>query len=370
MPDYHVTFVGAGIACLYAAFNLKKNHPGASFIIIEKSDRIGGRIAWDTIDGIEVPVGAGVGRYRKDKLLKALLEELNIPYSVSKPEKSHAYVSPLSQSIATISLKHMRDNLKQAKPHETFREFGMRILGHAEYTLLIESLGYRDMEHADPAMTFRYYGLEDNYKPQKLMFFSWRELITKLHAELKSHIILQANVTNVSTSNITYIHKNKPPKTITSQQIIIGTTISSLGRFFPIYKQYIQSQPFLRVYASFPSQLHNINQYTITGSPLQKIIPIAKNLYMIAYVDNENAIQLKTKSKAYFEELLGTKIKTMKKYFHAEGTHYMLPGTRPHHIPKSPTKGVYVIGEAVSRHQGWVEGALETVKALFDGITN
>lgn len=362
---YDITFIGAGIACLYAAYNLKKNHPHTSFIILEKMNRIGGRIEWDTIDGVEIPVGAGIGRYRKDKLLKGLLEELKVPYKVSEPSKSHTYVPPLSQSIVSGALKQMRDKLADARPHETFREFGIRLFGAAKYDLLVESLGYRDMEDADPAMTFRYYGLEDNYKPQQLMYFSWRELITKLHAHLKSHIILQANVTHVSTNHVVYFHKEKQHH-LTPQTIFIGTTIRALGKFFPIYKEYIQSQPFLRVYATLTKPLQEVTQYTIVGSPLQKIIPIAphKNLYMIAYVDNQNALNLKSKSKAYFEKLLNVKIKTLKKYFHAEGTHYMLPGTRPSKIPKSPSQGVYVIGEAVSRHQGWVEGALETTKSL------
>ncbi len=66
------------------------------------------------------------------------------------------------------------------------------------------------------------------------------------------------------------------------------------------------------------------------------------------------------------------------------GTHYFTPmdekyGTRKQHIahlqsprrptrPQRPTREVYVAGEAVSAHQGWCEGALESVENVISEI--
>ena len=56
----------------------------------------------------------------------------------------------------------------------------------------------------------------------------------------------------------------------------------------------------------------------------------------------------------------------------ATGTHYFTPldatfETREDHIAalQRPNSGVYVVGEAVSAHQGWCEGALESVEAVI-----
>ena len=57
------------------------------------------------------------------------------------------------------------------------------------------------------------------------------------------------------------------------------------------------------------------------------------------------------------------------------GTHYFTPldekyVTRKQHIAdlQSPTREVYVVGEAVSEHQGWCEGALESVENVLSDI--
>jgi monoamine oxidase len=88
---------------------------------------------------------------------------------------------------------------------------------------------------------------------------------------------------------------------------------------------------------------------------------------MIAYADNKNAEYLRTKSKSYFEKKLNRKIIKFKKYYHPEGTHYF--SQKPSFAKLvNPLPHVYVIGEAVSKHQGWVEGALSTAVRFCKGF--
>lgn len=59
----------------------------------------------------------------------------------------------------------------------------------------------------------------------------------------------------------------------------------------------------------------------------------------------------------------------MKNYFWEIGTHFYEPFdkiSRPTFIKKiqHPCKNIWVVGEAVSRNQGWVEGALESVESI------
>lgn len=113
-----------------------------------------------------------------------------------------------------------------------------------------------------------------------------------------------------------------------------------------------------------------------------------KGVYMIAYNDNTNATTLKhhlenneTNRHLYemlLEHSLGIPPNTLeiiaiKPYYWPIGTHYYKPlntklyKSREAFMRKAqrPEKNVYVVGEAVSRNQGWVEGALESVEAVF-----
>ena len=66
-------------------------------------------------------------------------------------------------------------------------------------------------------------------------------------------------------------------------------------------------------------------------------------------------------------------------YYWPIGTHYYEPLKGPFKTRKEfvysaqhPEKGMLVVGEVVSRDQGWTEGALESVKEVLDEdwITN
>jgi hypothetical protein len=110
-------------------------------------------------------------------------------------------------------------------------------------------------------------------------------------------------------------------------------------------------------------------------------------VYMIAYNDNKNTIILKkhlqnTKENRELYEILLEKslgipndsihIIAIKDFYWPIGTHYYKPlnkelySSRENFIKKAqhPESGILVVGEAVSRNQGWTEGALESVEAV------
>lgn len=114
-----------------------------------------------------------------------------------------------------------------------------------------------------------------------------------------------------------------------------------------------------------------------------------KGVYMIAYSDNNNALLLKNYLKntprnrnlycELIEKSLGIPngvlhILDIKDYYWPIGTHYYEPLKREEfqnredflYKVQHPEKGMLVVGEAVSIHQGWVQGALESVNAVLD----
>ena len=119
------------------------------------------------------------------------------------------------------------------------------------------------------------------------------------------------------------------------------------------------------------------------------MIPFSKSVYMIAYADNKNAELLQkhnenTPENRFFferniEKSLGIipntlKIIAIKDYYWPAGTHYYEPLDRKKYNSRTefisdaqhPEPGVLVVGEVVSRRQGWTEGALESVHAVLN----
>lgn len=361
---YDIVYIGAGISCLYSAYNYIKYTKNTNILILEKSNRIGGRIDWDIFENVTVVKGAGVGRFSKDKLLLNLLKELDIKYNIHR--SSFNYIHPYNDNIIKNSLIKLYIN--PYNKTETFKEFALRILGKSDYELLINSLGYTDYESYDIKDALQNYGFEDDYKNNYIFIFSWKDLIEKLENILKKFIRLNSEVIAINNNSV-----NLKDEILLSKKIVLGVTKKPLLNLLPydIYKN-IESQPFIRIYALLNKKLP-IDNYTIVGKPLQKIIPIKNNIYMIAYSDNENAILLKNSSKKFLQNCLwnifGNEFKILKyiKYFHKEGTHLFKPldskyKSRSNYLKcaQNPSKNIYVIGEVVALKQGWVEGALKS----------
>jgi hypothetical protein len=106
---------------------------------------------------------------------------------------------------------------------------------------------------------------------------------------------------------------------------------------------------------------------------LQEIIPMSESVYMVAYADNEAArvcLELSKDRHAFEKEVEkalslspGTiKFARLRAFFWEVGTHYSVDGVAPN---LHPAKGLFIVGEAVAKHKGWVEGALETVHAAL-----
>ena len=131
--------------------------------------------------------------------------------------------------------------------------------------------------------------------------------------------------------------------------------------------------------------------YMVLPGPLQKIIPMDadKGVYMIAYNDNANTIAFKNHLKnnetnrelfaQFLEASIGIpknsiQLIAIKDYYWQSGTHYYKPLDKKKYKSRDefvysvqhPTNGIIVVGEVVSRKQGWVEGALESVKTVVN----
>jgi hypothetical protein len=400
--EYDIIIIGAGLAGLYAAYNIKNRHPDKKFIILEsnKRDYIGGRIGNETFYGEEIVVGAGVGRKDTDELLIKLLDNLHIKYNEFIVKMNY---SKELKNVVDIKkyLKFLRGKYKKIYSGQTFKQFGTKMLGKKLYDDFVSSSGYSDYENEDVYETLYHYQMEDNASGWTALHINWKELVNKLCDKIGRNNILTSikvdKLTKISNCLIE-IEANKNRKIFLGKQVIIATRINTIQKLLPkvsIYKE-IMGQPFIYIYAKFDSKSSLIMKeivktYTIVPDPLQKIIPISDSVYMIAYADNKNAELLSehkenTKlNREYFENELQLclgllpntlHILAIKDYFWPVGTHYYKPlknhESRIKFIKEAqhPDKDdcIIVVGEVVSRRHGWTEGALESVNSILKDI--
>lgn len=403
---YDIIIVGAGLAGLYSAYNIKKMSPKTNLLVLESNRRpyIGGRIGNHIFYGTSVVVGAGVGRKDTDYLWLKLLKELNIktkPFPVSM-HYSKTIKNPINIKEYLNQLRTIYHSYKNP-PSTTFKKFAVEHLGSKLYKDFLISSGYSDYENEDVYEVLYHYQMEDNAPGWTALDIDWSTVVNVLCNKIgHQNILASSKVEKIDKIQetpclfeLTTSGKQNTTKIYYANKVIIATRISTVQKLLPQFKIYkeIHGQPFLYIYAKFDkksSEIMNqlVSTYTIVSGPLQKMIPFSESVYMIAYADNKNAEILEkyknnTPENRHFferqvEEALGIipntlKIIAIKDFYWPIGTHYYEPldrekyNNRPEFIREAqhPEPGMLVVGEAVSRRQGWSEGALESVENVL-----
>jgi hypothetical protein len=406
---YDIIIVGAGISGLYSAYNIQKMSPKTRFLILEQNNKkwLGGRIGNENFYGVSVVTGAGVGRKSKDDLIQTLLKELHIKTTEFNVDPVLAPTIKNPVDVMQI-IRYLRKEYKKManKPKQTFKQFAIKHLGNKLYNDFIISASYTDYENEDVEETLYHYGMEDNKCCWTGINIPWHTLAYKLVESIGEENV-RASTKIVSLAlNDNDCGNCSGYKLISSKgvefycnKVIIATTIHSAKLLIPgaslknsIY-QHIHGQPFLRVYGKFTKESSAVlnrhigsSGYLIVPGPLHSVISmdVKKGVYMIAYTDNAAAKELSShlenneKNRAFFVKLLRESIGiglnepmdliAIKDYYWNIGTHYYDPlpdgfKSRGEFIKKAqhPEPNMLVVGEMVSRDQGWTKGALESV---------
>lgn len=402
MKYVDIIIVGSGMAGLYSAYKIKQFSPDTSFLILEKYKKnwIGGRTSNDTFYDTQIVTGAGIGRKKKDKLLRQLLHAFKIDapeYTVEPQKTQYTDAIDTNKTMDLLRKEYKNKNNNNKNKQITFKQFAVNILGNPLYNKFIVSSGYSDYENEDIYETLYHYGMEDNACCWKALKIPWKELVLKLYYFIGTkHFRFSNNVNKISKTQsqpYQFLIETENGNQYGCNRVIIATTISAIRKLLPmpIYDD-IEGQPFLRLYAKFdkksiPIMKEYIKGYTFVSGPLQKLIPMDadKGVYMISYSDNKNAMALKpnlenneTNRELYetlIEKTLGIPdnsihIIAIKDYYWPIGTHYYKPlntalyKSREQFIYQAqhPINGLLVVGEVVSKNQGWVEGSLESVE--------
>ncbi len=403
--------IGAGVSGVYIAYKLVQLGR-ENILILEKSDRVGGRLMQDTLGTVNVPLGGGIIRYPKDKHLIHLIEnelglKLNVMPWKQTPSASFKFkhfrnVEEFDSVLMQMKEKVLEETTETTKATTTatttatmtatmtatkkkpFYQF-VNEWFHGDQEAVREFYdlwGFTDMIYTPTIHVIEHYGIEDvmftNTKQFALIENGhWDALINALITKCKGRveIRLQENVIEVDrerkrvTTESPFGHKS----VYTSSNEIFETIDFNNSR------KYSTPWPFMRVYLYSPKDApFSIPGSIVTNTNLQRVISFGPNVVMASYCDGQNAWYwrdiLENQDKldqflAEFKTIPGSgsgsgKQLFIKPKFWESGIHFFTPkqyeNMKLNLIPST------CLGEWVSKtNQGWVEGAIESIDEYF-----
>jgi hypothetical protein len=346
MPLADVVVVGGGVAGLVAAWQASRR--GLSVILLESERHVGGRMR--QIDypsrGSLVAGGAGIGRKRRDRRLRRLLEALRIPFKTFRHRVYYgggsrrgvrAFLASSSAQLRRAALAIKKEERRavaaarrrppgpnaapRLRPRPTFAALLRSTLGAAQARRWRELMGFGDDERADGVETALQYNFRDNFGLGIGLRVPWNLLAERLASTIRragGKVVVSARVErlergggdgNVAAAVVSGRGALAGRTYRARQRLILALPSSAASRLlrghmapnFPAASVLPRPQPFLLAYDTAADALSRaalsraVPRYRVLpGSPLQKILPVnkARGVYMVAYADGERAVRL------------------------------------------------------------------------------
>lgn len=397
--------VGGGLAGLTVAEQLAKD--GIRVTVLERYPAWGGRVATYREGGLQYEIGAG--RIFKDHVrTHALIQRFGLhTYPISTYSEFEHTSNPFLNIFDPIHA------LLTELPPATLRQHTIAELVPVSYYPLLKAYPYwaeihllradvalelfnKDKPMASKGTTTDFCGIREGIDSLALQLAkAAKEAGADMRNRHRVHSITQSSNGLFEIIGDYGKKAEANPFVYTAKRVIIATSRHSYKEFavlnnLPLLKQ-LACSPLMRIYAIYPHNsdgnvwFHDIEKQ-VTVNPLRYIIPIDKQsgLIMISYTDGVDTNYWRPLEGAALEAAIASSVKALfpdmiipsptylKKHDWPEGCTYWLPG--PYsiqaaiHEAMNPSPNLYVVGESISLHQTWIEGALESADTLLQKI--
>ncbi len=380
--------LGGGISGLYTAYQLLKKNPDRHLVIIDKRDRWGGRVY--TYKDQYMTVETGAARFNDNHtLVLDLIHELHLEKKIRPSSADYTYIGESPYTLKTSLMKIIAAG--EVDPFHDLRkvgflEYASTFLPKEEIDFIKDSFGY----YAELVIM----NAKDAIQLMKELFLSkfyvleggLTQMIDALVRRLQTFPNLDMRL-NETVLSIQKGYVVKTDKGVYRDPLCICTMpkdpFMKLSFSKPLHSKLrqITCAPLCRIYATFKKPW--IHKKMTSSTPLRMIIP-SKDSVMISYSDHYYALfwndlyvkhgeeKVREVLLYYVEQELGIRpeIDKLKIFFWNCGVGYWNVGADSKVLAKqlqNPFPGFFLCGEPYSaKHQQWMEGALETSKAVCD----
>jgi protoporphyrinogen oxidase len=404
---YDIIIVGGGMAGLYTQYKLMKKYKNKKILLIEKDNRLGGRVYTHKVrvNGIKYSMEAGAGRFNDNhKYLKKLINELGLKKQIFKIPSKVQHIATKKQwknnTITKLSpydyfdfiLKNTK--LSNDMKKMSFDEWLKKNVNIKVIDYLKAFYPYKDVFKTNAYDALNLYSIDLNINNNfYVLGGGLMQLVDGMSKKIKSvggKIKLNTELRSINDIEDYYIVKTNICNYFCKNIVLTGQRPDLLKiKYLNNMKSVINSvrnASLCRFYFIFDTKkcvwFKNIKK-TITDSKLSYFIPInyETGLLMISYVDEHNALYLKKLEKGNKNKLINFLLKECermfgiknipkpiwtKSFFWENGVGDWKKGNDSKVIEKIMTKpyrddNIFICGENYSsRYQCWIEGALET----------
>ena len=382
---YDIIIVGCGISSLYYLYMLQKINSNAKIAILEKRPYYGGRIHSVKI-GDDI-IDSGALRFnRNHKHLVQLLDELGITnYAKLASKKSVTLSKQLREKWGAF----LRKTSHKKYANYPFSSVAKLFFTKEEYATLKLWFGYDEKWENTQCYNFSKTMLYD-FDAEEYYYFpeGFSIVPDAVYAAIKDnknyHFHFGKKVVKIADPNNIYTADNNH---FTADHIIFACP--------PHYISNIEGteelEPLIgcvgwitlnRIYAKIPN--HGFpNKAIHSKNPLCQIVPVDKDIVIISYSTGEDAKfwieqeqngtlwkTLRECLAPYFPDGEVKKPEWIRQNYWNPATHYFRAGCIPAETQYKSfqplyNKKWYIIGEAFSLNQGWVNGSLENAKTFL-----
>lgn len=413
MNKYDLIVVGGGIAGLYTIYKfLKKTKlKDPKILLLEASNRLGGRVKTIKRDGFSFESGAG--RFSKHhKLLFELLKDLDLEKLKVKissdyrylPESHYKDKTSLKEIIKTIKSSLIFKKLEKEKQLEskTLNQIAKSISTdlakqldkyysyYSEANVMNSKEALKSLERDFTGST-QYYVLQGGLE----------QIIDKMVKKIEKKVEIRKNekLNDFCLSGTGFELITNQEKKYYCGGLVLAIPQKALLKLkfisnSPLKKSLslVSPQPLYRLYAKFEKNW--LKEKVITDLPLKFIIPMNdQGLMMITYTDgldtkkwinlSVDPVKLEKEIRNELKKVFGSenekKIPKIEWFdynsYWNHGAHYWLP--RPGGINQNKLEeairhpsnlNLWIVGESFSNYQAWIEGSLETSQKTVDDL--
>jgi Flavin containing amine oxidoreductase len=398
---WDVIVVGAGPAGLYAAEHYVD--AGQRVLVLEGSDRVGGRAYNERWHGVEIETGAGVGRWPHDHHLADWLVKHGssvepVPCVLRYWDKHQGLIDPpVNVAQAARALPMPTDAERRTTP---FLPWLRAQVGTAAARAFVYAASYDDFKKDDIVDALKNYHFNDVAPVSHIFLVHWTRHHARVLAYLRSHgadVHLSEPAVRVRADGRTWV-VHTPHGAYPTDRVVLALPAAAARSVLAAsgYHDHVAllrgigGQPFVRAYCRFTGPRNYVEEHIgdelVCQGPFRKIVPMdtRKRVYMVAYCDNEHTrfwkqLQRRTPAAARravvdaLRDLFSSpfEIDDLIIYYHRVATHYYKPLPEPFTDRRAYVRACsHVaprfdwIGEAVALNQGWTNSALATVSYL------